>query len=237
VQRYRQWGAPFGKIVPDDLRGEDLGRWMYQAYVKDYKRVMTSVDENVGRLLDFLDQEGLSRDTMVLYTSDNGMFVGDHFMFDKRLMYEETMRIPLAIRYPRAVEPGQETEAFSLNIDYAPTILDYAGVEIPPDMQGRSLRPLLQGHTPGDWPKMIYYQYHEPPGAHNVATHYGVRTDRYKLIRYSDDYGGPEAWELIDLEQDPLEFVNFYNDPAYADTVSRLKEQLRQLRRQFEVPE
>ena len=235
--RYRQWGPQFGKVVPDDLEDEDLRDWMYQAYIKDYKRVMVSVDENVGRLLDFLEREGLSRDTMIIYTSDNGKFVGDHFMFDKRLMYEETLRIPLAVRYPRGIRPGQETDAFSLNLDYAPTILDYAGVDIPLHMQGRSLRPLLQGRTPDDWREMIYYQYHERPAAHNVATHYGVRTDRYKLIHYSDDYGGPEAWELIDLEKDPLEYVNFYDDPAYADTVSQLKEQLRQLRGQFEVPE
>ncbi len=237
LQRYRNWGPEFGKIVPDDLEGEALRKWMYQAYVKDYKRVMVSVDENVGRLLDFLDQEGLSRDTMIIYTSDNGKFVGDHFMFDKRLMYEEPLRIPLAVRYPRGIRPGQETEAFSLNLDYAPTILDYAGVDIPSQMQGRSLRPLLEGRTPEDWREMIYYQYHEPPAAHNVATHYGVRTDRHKLIHYSDDYGGPEAWELIDLEKDPLEYVDFYGDPAYADIVRELTEQLQQLRREFEVPE
>ena len=149
---------------------------------------------------------------MVIYTSDTGKFVGDHFMFDKRLMYEEPLRIPLAVRYPRGIRPGQETEAFSLNLDYAPTILDYAGVDIPLHMQGRSLRPLLQGRTPDDWREMIYYQYHEPPAAHNVATHYGIRTDRYKLIYYSADYGGPEAWELIDLEKDPLEYVTFYDE-------------------------
>ena len=126
---------------------------------------------------------------------------------------------------------------FSLNLDSAPTILDYAGVDIPPQMQGRSLRPLLEGRTPEGWREMIYYQYHEPPAAPNVATHYGVRTDRYKLIHYSDDYGGPEVWELIDLEKDPLEYVDFYDDPAYADIVRELKEQLRQLRREFEVPE
>ena len=236
LRRYRQWGPQFGKVVPEELESEASRDWMYQAYIKDYKRVMVSVDENVGRLLDFLEREGLSHDTMVIYTSDNGKFVGDHFMFDKRLMYEETLRIPLAVRYPRGIQPGRETEAFSLNLDYAPTILDYAGVDIPQHMQGRSLRPLLQGSTPDDWREMIYYQYHEPPAAHNVATHYGVRTARYKLIHYSDDYGGPEAWELIDLEEDPLEYVNFYDDSAYEDTVRGLKEQLRQLREQFEVP-
>ena len=237
LQRYRIWGPKFGKIVPDNLEGEAKRSWMYQAYIKDYKRVMVSVDENVGRLLDFLDQEGLSQDTMIIYTSDNGKFGGDHFMFDKRLMYEEPLRIPLAVRYPRGIQPGREMEAFALNLDYAPTILDYAGVDIPPQMQGRSLRPVLEGRTPSDWRDMIYYQYHEAPGSHNVATHYGIRTDRYKLIHYSDDYGGPEAWELIDLESDPLEYVNFYDDPAYATTVRGLKEQLQQLRGQFDVPE
>ena len=211
---------------------------MYQQYIKDYKRVMVSVDENVGRMLDFLDEQGLSGNTMVIYTSDNGKFLGDHFMFDKRLMYEEPLRIPLAIRYPPAIAAGSQTSAFSLNVDYAPTILDYAGVAIPEDMQGRSLRPILEGGQPEDWRSSIYYHYFEPPRGHNVALHYGVRTDRYKLIRYyASGYGGEPVWELLDLERDPKEYKNVYEDPAYAEVVSELKTELSRLREQLKVPQ
>ena len=237
LSRWQTWGASRAKEDPGDLQGDELRRWMYQQYVKDYKRVMVSVDENVGRMLDFLDEQGLSGNTMVIYTSDNGKFVGDHFMFDKRLMYEEPLRIPLAIRYPPAIAPGSQTRAFSLNVDYAPTILDFAGVAVPEDMQGHSLRPILEGGQPEDWRQSIYYHYFEPPRGHNIAPHYGVRTDRYKLIRYYDsEYGGQPAWELLDLEKDPKEYQNVYEDAAYEEVVSELKTELSRLREELEVP-
>lgn len=238
LSRWRTWGASRAKEDPGDLQGDELRQWMYQQYIKDYKRVMVSVDENVGRMLDFLDEQGLSGNTMVIYTSDNGKFLGDHFMFDKRLMYEEPLRIPLVIRYPPAIAAGSQTSAFSLNVDYAPTILDYAGVAIPEDMQGRSLRPILEGGQPEDWRQSIYYHYFEPPRGHNVALHYGVRTDRYKLIHYyGSGYGGEPTWELLDLEKDPKEYQNVYEDPAYAEVVSELKTELSRLREQLKVPQ
>ena len=159
--RWRTWGAELRKEDPGELEGDALKDWMYQQYVKDYMRVMVSVDENVGRFLDFLDAEGLAENTMVIYTSDNGMFIGDHSMFDKRLMDEESLRIPLAIRYPGVIAAGSETDAFSLNVDYAPTILDFAEVPIPGDMQGRSLRPIVEGRLPDDWCQSFYYHYYE----------------------------------------------------------------------------
>ena len=232
LERWKTWGVEMGKEDPGDLAGDELAEWMYQQYVKDYKRVMVSVDENVGRFLDFLEEEGLSEDTLLIYTSDNGKFVGDHFMFDKRLMHEESLRIPLAVRYPRATVAGSETDAFALNVDFAPTILDFAGVAVPEDMQGRSLRPVLEGRQPADWRDSFYFQYFEPPGGHNVIPHFGVRTERYKLVRHEV---GDGIWELIDLEADPLEFRNEYENSRYSAQVGALREELRLLRENLEV--
>jgi len=238
LSRWRRWGPELAKEDPGDLEGEQLREWMYQQYVKDYLRVMKSVDDNVGRVLDFLDEQGLAENTLVIYTSDNGKFVGDHFMFDKRLMYEGPLRIPLVVRYPPAIAPGSKTETYSLNVDYAPTLLDYAGLDIPVDMQGRSLRPILEGAVPTDWRQSIYYQYWEPPGGHNVERHYGIRTNRHKLIYYhGSDYGGEPAWELIDLQADPNEYTNLYDNPEYAETVATLKGELERLRAELDVEE
>ena len=232
--RWRTWGVEMGKEDPGDLANEELAEWMYQQYVKDYKRVMVSVDENVGRFLDFLEEEGLRRDTLLIYTSDNGKFVGDHFMFDKRLMYDDSLRIPLAIRYPRAIAAGSETDAFALNVDFAPTILDYTGVAVPEDVQGHSLRPVLEGREPADWRESFYFQYFEPPGGHNVIPHFGVRTERYKLVRHDV---GDGAWEFVDLESDPLEYRNEYENPLYSAQVDALREELQLLRESLEAPD
>ncbi len=236
--RWRTWGAELRKEDPGELEGDALKDWMYQQYVKDYMRVMVSVDENVGRFLDFLDAEGLAENTMVIYTSDNGMFIGDHSMFDKRLMDEESLRIPLVIRYPGVIAAGSETDAFSLNVDYAPTILDFAEVPIPGDMQGRSLRPIVEGRLPDDWRQSFYYHYYEAQEFQyqGVSAHYGIRTDRYKLIRYYT--AGKEdqaAWELLDLEVDPKEYRNLYTDPDYQEIATELRSRLRLLRRELEV--
>ncbi len=237
IKKWTAWGQRFRKESPGDLQGDELRNWMYQQYVKDYKRIMVSVDENVGRLLDFLDETGLTENTIVIYTSDNGMFVGDHYMYDKRFVYEEALRVPLVIRYPKGIIAGSVTDAFSLNVDYAPTILDFAGVPIPSDMQGRSLRPILEGKTPSDWRRSFYYHYYERPGSHNVARHYAVRTERYKLIHYySNDWGGEPAWELVDLQNDPHEYQNIYNSPEHQAVVADLKAELNQLREELEVP-
>ncbi len=238
LRRWRGWERFGKKPVPEGLAEDELDDWIYQQYVKDYLRVMVAVDENVGRFLDFLDSAGLAENTMVIYTSDNGMFLGDHFLFDKRLMYEEPIRVPLAIRYPAGVEPGGDVSAFAVNVDYAPTILDYAGLPVPADMQGRSLRPLLAGGVPEDWRKAFYYHYWEWPNqGHFVAPHYGIRTARFKLIHHYDErWGGPAAWELIDLEADPHEYSNAIDDPEHADTVSELKAGLERLRTELGAP-
>ena len=238
LRRWAGWER-FGKsAIPEGLDEAETLDWMYQQYVKDYMRVMHSVDENVGRFLDYLDESGLAENTIVIYTSDNGMFVGDHGMFDKRLMYEHPLRTPLAIRYPAGVQAGTRIEGFALHTDFAPTILDYAGVEVPADMQGRSLRPLLEGETPADWRKSFYYHYWEYPSGHEVVPHYGVRTDRYKLIHHYDTrWGGEAEWELIDLETDPEELRNQYDDPANAEVVAELQAELERLRTELGAPE
>jgi len=214
----------------ENLQGKDLVRWKYQRYIKDYLRCVASIDENVGRLLDYLDESGLARNTIVMYTSDQGFYLGDHGWFDKRFMYEQSLRMPLLVRYPSQVKAGSINDDIVLNLDFAPTFLDFAGVSKPADMQGISLRRLLQGKTPPDWRTSMYYHYYEYPGAHSVKRHYGVRTKRYKLIHFYYDI---DEWELYDLLKDPNEMKNVYNDPAYADVVERLKKELKRLRRMY----
>lgn len=214
-----------------NLTGKDLVRWKYQRYAKDYLRCVDSVDENVGRVLDYLDDSGLAENTVVIYSSDQGWYLGEHGWFDKRWMYEESFRTPLMVRWPGKVQPGSVNTDLCLNLDFPETFLDIAGAKVPSDMQGRSLVPLLEGKTPEDWRDSIYYHYYEFPGAHSVRRHYGVRTDRYKLIYFYE----PEIneWELYDLEKDPNELKSVYNDPAYAKVVKELKSELTRLRQQF----
>jgi arylsulfatase A-like enzyme len=214
---------------PEGLTGQALKEWKYQRYIKDYVRCVASVDDNVGRLLNFLDESGLSDDTIVIYTSDNGFFLGDHGWYDKRFMYEHSLRVPLLVRFPKAVRPGTTTDAMAINCDFAPTFLDYAGVRIPPDMQGRSLRPVLEGNTPPDWRKSVYYHYYEFPQPHHVHPHYGVRTQTHKLIHYYT----LNEWELFDLAQDPDELKNVYDDPGYQTVREDLRRELTRLREQY----
>jgi arylsulfatase A-like enzyme len=213
-----------------NLSGKDLVRWKYQRYIKDYLRCIASVDDNVGRVLDYLDESGLAENTIVVYTSDQGFYLGEHGWFDKRFMYRESLRSPLAVRYPRAIQAGSVREEIVLNLDFAETFLDYAGVEAPGDMQGASFRSLLEGKTPGDWRESMYYHYYEYPAVHQVKRHYGVRTKRYKLIHFYYDI---DAWELYDLEKDPIEVNNVYDDPAYAEIIVELKGELEKLRKQY----
>ena len=224
--------------VPSGLTPQEEKRWKYQRYIKDYLRCVASVDDNVGRMLDYLDQEGLTDDTIVIYTSDQGFFLGDHGWYDKRFMYEESLRMPFVIRYPREIEPGTIDRNMILNVDFAPTFLDYAGIDIPEEMQGSSFRPLLNGRLPQDWQTSMYYRYWMHLAHHNVYAHYGLRTLRYKLIYYyADALGQPGAiddprepeWELFDLETDPYELHNVYDAPAYLDVMKELKGQLRHL--------
>ncbi len=224
--------------VPDGLDETEVKRWKYQRYIKDYLRVIASIDDNVGRLLDTLEAAGLAENTVVVYTSDQGFFLGDHGWYDKRFMYEESLRMPLIMRYPREIAAGTTCEEMVLNLDFPVTFLDWAGVQPTGDMQGRSFRPLLTGRTPMDWRQSMYYRYWMHGSHHNVYAHYGLRTHRYKLIYYyADGCGQPGVveetdepeWELFDLDKDPRELHNVYHDPAYAKVVGDLTEQLHRL--------
>jgi arylsulfatase A-like enzyme len=226
--RYEPINQAFGDGPPE---GAELTEWKYQRYIKDYLRCVASIDDNLGRLLDRLDEQGLRDNTIVIYTSDQGFYLGEHGWYDKRFMYEESMRTPLIIRYPDGITAGQVADTLVVNLDTAPTVLDYAGVPVPPDMQGRSLRPLTLGQTPDDWRHGVYYHYYEyPHGWHSVRPHYGVRTDRYKLIHF---YGELNVWELYDLQKDPLELINVYGIDEYSDITQTLLEQIRTLQREF----
>jgi arylsulfatase A-like enzyme len=228
--------------IPPDLKGDALRKWAYQLYIKDYLRCIQSVDDNVGRLLDYLDAENLARNTIVIYTSDQGFYLGDHGWFDKRIMYEEALRMPFLMRYPAGIRPGTVNRDMVLNIDFAPMFLDYAGARPPAEMQGRSFRANLHGHTPRDWRKAMYYRYwmHNDPD-HHVPGHYGIRTDRWKLIYFynkalgmtgSTDNNAPPEWELYDFRNDPREMKNLYPDPKYASVVRDLKSQLARLQQE-----
>jgi len=224
--------------VPGGLTASEEKHWKYQRYIKDYLRVVASIDDNIGRLLDTLDEEGLTDDTMVIYTSDQGFFLGDHGWYDKRFMYEESLRMPLVVRYPLEVKAGTVNKDIVLNVDFPATFLDLAGIKVPETFQGQSTRPLLRGETPEDWQTSLYYRYWMHKAHHNVYAHYGVRTLRYKLIYYYSDALGqagaidetyePE-WELFDLETDPYEMHNVVDDPAYASIVRELKDELHRL--------
>lgn len=227
---------------PKDLKGDGLRKWAYQIFIKDYLRCIRSIDDNVGRLLDHIDGAGLSSNTIVIYTSDQGFFLGDHGWFDKRLMYEESLRMPFLMRYPGRIRPASVNRDMILNIDFAPTFLDYAGRPAPAEIQGRSFRRNVEGHTPHGWRNAMYYRYWmHNTSDHHVPAHYGVRTERWKLIYY---YGKPLGmsganppdtvpdWELFDIKADPREMDNLYHDPRYAHIVKKLKEQLDKLQRE-----
>jgi arylsulfatase A-like enzyme len=197
--------------------------------MRDYLACVASVDDNVGRLLDYLDKNGLAENTIVIYTSDQGFFLGDHNWFDKRFMYEESLRMPFVIRWPKAIKPGNVNDKMILNVDFAQTFLDAAGEKQPADMQGRSFLPLLKGETPKDWRTSMYYRYYHYPQHHKVQPHYGLRTEKYKLIYFNKI----DQWELFDLEKDPHELKNLYNDPAHAETVKKLKEEMYRLKKEL----
>ena len=219
---------------PEGLSLPQVRRWKYQRYIRDYLKCIASIDDNVGRVLAYLDQAGLSQDTVLIYTSDQGFFLGDHGWFDKRFFYEESLRMPFLVRYPAEIAPGSAEGRIVLNTDFAPLFLDYAGAAVPEAMQGRSFRPLLRGEPPADWRSSMYYRYFmHLDSAHNTYAHYGLRTERYKLIYYYEPEPGPQEWELFDLQADPRELRNVYADPAYADVVRRLKAEL--ARRRAEV--
>jgi arylsulfatase A-like enzyme len=213
----------------ETLSGNALNRWKYQRYMQDYLACVQSIDDSVGRLLDWLDRHGLAQNTVVFYTSDQGFFLGDHGLYDKRFMYEESLRMPFLVRWPGVIRAGSVTDAMAMNPDFAPTFLEIAGLPVPADMQGRSLLPLLGGQRPADWRTSMYYRYYHDPGDHNTRAHYGVRTLTHKLIYFWKK----DQWELYDLAKDPYELHNLYNDPAAQALVAKLKEELYRLKKEL----
>ncbi len=231
-----KWDSVYAQRITEyrsgKLKGKELISWKYQQYMRDYLATVLSVDENIGRLLNYLEETGELDNTIIVYTSDQGFFLGEHGWFDKRFMYEECERMPLIIRYPKAIKAGSASTALCMNIDFAPTFLDFAGVDIPSDMQGTSLRPVLEdeGKTPSDWRKAVYYHYYEYPAEHSVKRHYGIRTQDFKLIHFYRDIN---SWEMYDLKKDPHELNNVYGNPAYADKQRELTDQLKDIQKQY----
>lgn len=224
------WEAAYGPkreaFLKEKPEGDALVRWIYKRYMEDYLGCIAAVDENVGRFLDYLDESGLAENTVVVYTSDQGFFLGDHGWFDKRFMYEESLRMPLVVRYPGLIESGSVSDNIVSNLDFAPTFLELAGAKIPTEMQGNSLKNLLLDEYVEEWRQSLYYHYYEYPAVHMAKRHYGVRTRQYKLIHFYYDI---DAWELYDLKKDPNEINNIYENPAYTDVVTALKTEIKRL--------
>ncbi|MBB4037281.1 arylsulfatase A-like enzyme [Dysgonomonas hofstadii] len=204
-----------------NMTGKDLVSWKYQQYMRDYLATTLAVDEGIGKILKYLEEIGELDNTIIIYTSDQGFFLGEHGFFDKRFMYEECQRMPLVMRYPKMIEAGSVTSAMSMNVDFAPTFLDIAGIDIPSEIQGRSLLSVLshKGQTPEDWRESVYYHYFEYPAEHSVKRHYGIRTNRYKLIHFYNDI---DEWEMYDLLNDPKEMNNLYDQPEYMKLQQKL---------------
>ncbi|MEM9833737.1 MAG: sulfatase [Bacteroidota bacterium] len=214
----------------DQDREKEVALWKFNRYIKDYLRTIKSVDDGVGEVLDYLEENGLADNTVVVYTSDQGFYLGEHGWFDKRFMYEQSFRTPLLVRYPQEIEAGTKVGNLVQNLDFAPTLLDYAGIEIPEAMQGESFRSLVGGET-DEWRDAVYYTYYEYPSVHMVKRHYGVATDRYKLMHFYYDI---DEWEMYDLEKDPNEMQNVYDDPEYSEVQEQLHTRLTELREQYE---
>jgi arylsulfatase A-like enzyme len=236
VEQLKKWNAAYEPkneaFRKAHLTGAKLAHWKYQRFIKDYLRCVASVDENVGRVLDYLDQSGLAKSTVVIYSSDQGFFLGDHGWFDKRFMYEESYRMPLLVRWPGVVQAGSRSDALVSNLDFAETFLDMAGLPMPAGMQGHSLLPILAGHKPSDWRTSLYYHYYEYPAVHMVHKHEGIRNERYKLIHFYD----LGQWELYDLQKDPHEMHSLFDDPEYAATERGLQTELVRLRGLYRLP-
>jgi arylsulfatase A-like enzyme len=228
---YKPRNDAYFKMNP---QGDDLLRWRYQRYMHDYLATILSIDENVGRILKYLDDEGLSKNTIVIYSSDQGFFLGEHGWLDKRWILEESLRTPFIIRWPSVVKAGSKNNQITSLLDIAETLIDAAGLKVPDDMQGHSLLPLLRGETPLDWRKSFYYHYYEYPRWHRVRPHYGVITDRYKLVHYYKP--DVDDWELYDLKVNPHETINYINDPSYAEEVKILRLELSRLEKELKVP-
>lgn len=231
------WDEFYEPIIKDfyakNLKGKELAEWKFQRYMRDYAKTVKSLDDNVGRVLDYLKEKNLLENTLVVYTSDQGFYMGEHGWFDKRFMYEESMHTPLIMRLPAGFDKRGDIPQMVQNIDYAPTFLELAGAEIPADIQGESLLPLLKGENPADWRTSMYYHFYEYPAEHMVKRHYGVRTDRYKLIHFYNDI---DSWELFDLQNDPHEMNNVYGQKEYEPVVKDMKQELLRLQEKYDDP-
>jgi arylsulfatase A-like enzyme len=230
-----QWdfyGAKAGEIVqPKGMTNEEGKKWRYQNYIKDYLACVKSVDDNVGRVLTYLKENNLEENTVIVVTSDQGFYLGDHGFFDKRFIYEESLRMPFMVKYPERIKAGSVNEDIITNIDFAPTLLELAGIKTTQKMQGTSFVPVLEGNTPKDWQEAMYYHYYEFPFWHHVQPHYGIRTQKYTLAHF---YYNIDVWELYDLEKDPNQMNNIYNDPNYTSTITELKAKLKNLMIKYE---
>ncbi len=232
LKTWRDAYGPKDKAFHDaNLTGDDLVRWKFQRYAKNYLRCVKGVDESVEKLMGTLDELGIADNTIVIYSSDQGFYIGDHGWYDKRWMYDESLKMPFVIKWPGVIEPGSRSQHLIQNLDYASTFLDVAGAPIPDDLQGASLVPLLKGESPKDWRTGIYYHYYEYPSVHMVPRHYGIRTDQFKLMKF---YQFGEEWEFYDLEADPDELMNQYNNPEYAAKIAEIKGQLEALQTKYE---
>ncbi|MDB2625057.1 sulfatase [Flavobacteriaceae bacterium] len=230
-----QWdfyGAKAGEIVqPKGMSDEEGKKWRYQNYIKDYLACVKSVDDNIGRVLTYLKENNLEDNTIIIVTSDQGFYLGDHGFFDKRFIYEESLRMPFMVKYPERIKAGSVNEDIITNIDFAPTLLELAGITTTQKMQGTSFVPVLEGNTPKDWQDAMYYHYYEFPFWHHVQPHYGIRTQKYTLAHF---YYNIDVWELYDLEKDPSQMNNIYSDPNYASTIAELKAKLKNLMIKYE---
>ena len=233
----KEYDAFYNALTADfmsrDLKGRELTEFKYQRYMRDYAKVVKSLDDNVGRVLDYLKSEGLDKNTLIVYTSDQGFYMGEHGWFDKRFMYEESMRTPLVMSLPSDFNTRGDIDELVQNIDFAPTFLELAGIDVPDDMHGVSLVPLLEGQHPEDWRKSLYYHYYEHPSEHMVMSHYGIRTDRYKLIRF---YYDEDFHELYDLLADPHEMNNLYGKTGYESVTDSLMNELARLQEKYDDP-
>ncbi len=218
-----------------NLSGKELDKWKGQRYLRDYLATVAAVDEGVGKILDYLEESGLAENTLIVYTTDQGFYLGEKGFFDKRFMYEESLAMPMLMQYPGVIEAGSEIDALTQNLDFAPTFLDFANAEIPEEMQGRSLRSLMNNSiSDEDFRNAIYYHYYDFPAFHMVKRHYGIRTDRFKLMHFYDDI---DIWEMYDLQKDPREMNNIYNHPDYAEVRKELHSSLDSLQQKYNVTE
>lgn len=231
------WDAFYNPIIEEyynsNLQGKELAEWKFQRYIRDYLKTLKSLDDNVGRVLDYLEEHDMLDNTLVVYTSDQGFYMGEHGWFDKRFMYEESLNTPLLMHLPKGLEARGDINEMVQNIDYAPTFLEIAGYPVPDDIQGESLLPLLKGEHPDDWRDAIYYHFYEYPAEHAVKRHYGVRTDRYKLIHFYNDI---DQWELYDLQADPTEMHNIYGQPGTEEITAQMRKRLKELQEQYDDP-